>query len=141
MVFGKPMQNTECDVVGKIGITNTDGTVAPEGMYYIRFNKGWLPREALVEAGTSEVPFRHFGDQPCLMQPNMKLGVRGAALVQSDLAKAQFKPTSSETTKAVEAVKSPTKKTSEPPPEVLTSLIRIGAHFCNVVAAGAPTLT
>ena len=62
----------------KIDITNTDGTKAADGMYYIRFNKGWLPREAIVEAGTSEIPFSHTGDQPCLMQPGMKLGTGGA---------------------------------------------------------------
>ena len=38
----------------KIGITSTDGTKAVDGMYCTRFNKGWLPREAVVEAGTSE---------------------------------------------------------------------------------------
>ena len=46
----------------KIDITNTDGTKAADGMYYIRFNKGWLPRGAVVEAGTSEIHFSHTGD-------------------------------------------------------------------------------
>ena len=48
-----------------INITNTDGTKAADGMYYIRFNKGWLPREAVAEAGTSEIPFSYSGNQPC----------------------------------------------------------------------------
>ena len=36
----------------KIDVTNTNGTAAADGMYYIRFKEGWLPREAVVEAGT-----------------------------------------------------------------------------------------
>ena len=79
----------------KIDITNTDGTAASEGTYYTRFNKGWLPREAIVEAGTSEIPLRHTGNQLCSMTPNMKLGVGGAPLVKSDLTKAQILPTQS----------------------------------------------
>lgn len=42
----------------KIEITNTDGTKASDGVYYIRFNKGWLPRVAVVEASTSKLPSR-----------------------------------------------------------------------------------
>ena len=49
----------------KFEINNTDGTAAPEGMYYFRFSEGRLPREALVEAGTSEIPFRHLGSTIC----------------------------------------------------------------------------
>ena len=87
----------------KIEITNTDGTQASDGMYYIRFHKGWLPWKAVVEAGASEIPLRHTGDQSYLLQPNMKLGVGGAPLVKIDLTKAKFLPTVSNTINAVEA--------------------------------------
>ena len=107
----------------KIDITNTDGTKAADGMYYIRFNKGWLPREAVVEAGTSEIPFSHTGDQPCLMQPGMKLGTGGASLIKkSDLAKAQFITTPLETVNAVDAANKAPEAPREPPEAVLEAL-------------------
>lgn len=77
----------------KIDVTNTDGTAAANGTSYIRFKEGWLPREAVVEAGTSDIPFRHEGDKPFLMQPGMKRGIGGAPLIKSDLTEAQFTPT------------------------------------------------
>ena len=104
----------------KIDITNTDGTAATDGMYYIRFNKGWLPREAVVEAGTSEIPFRHEGGKPYLMQPGMKLGIGGAPLIKSDLAKAQFTPTPSDTVHVVDTAKP--QQPCEPPVAVLENL-------------------
>ena len=85
----------------KIDITNTYCTKAADGMYYIRFNKGWLPRQAVVEAGTSEIPSRRTGDQLCLMQPGMELGTGVAPQIGSDLSKAHFTSTPLETVNAV----------------------------------------
>ena len=46
-----------------VSIANADGTAAAEGSCYIRFTKGWSPREAVVEAGTSDIPLRRADDQ------------------------------------------------------------------------------
>lgn len=58
-----------------------------KGSYYIRFGTGWLPREAVVEAGKSEISIRRAEDDSFLLQPKAKLGIGGAALVKSDLKK------------------------------------------------------
>ena len=68
----------------------------------------------------------------------MNLRVGGTSLVQSNVAKSQFKPISSDMINAVKPVESPTKKTSEPPPDFLASL-DTDQSFCHVVAA-APHL-
>ena len=79
-----------------------------------------VPREAVVEAGTSEIPFRHEGDKPYLMQPGMKLGIGGAPLIKSDLAKAQFTPTPSDTVHVVDTATP--QQPCEPPVAVLENL-------------------
>ena len=106
----------------KTEITNTDGTKASDGMYCIRFNKGCLPLEAVVEAGTSKIVLRHTGDQSYSLQPNMKPGVGGATLVKRDLSTAKILPTVSNTTIAVEAAASSIEKPCEPPQEILARL-------------------
>ena len=106
----------------KIDIANVDGTKASDGVYYLRFNKGWLPREAVVEAGTSGIPLRHTGDQSYLLQPNMKLGVGGAPLVKGDLSTAKILPTASKTVNAVEATAPSIAKPCDPPQEISASL-------------------
>ena len=104
------------------------------------FKKGWLPREAVVEAGTSEIPFRHEGDKPYSKHSGMKLGIGGEPTIKSDLAKAQFTPTPSDTVHVVDTVAP--RQPCEPPSAVLERLKR--ATTCSVrtvVAAGATTLT
>ena len=69
----------------KIEYANTEAKKPSDGVYDIRFAKGRLPREAVVEAGTSEIPSRHTRDQPYLLQANTNVGVGGAPLCRSDL--------------------------------------------------------
>ena len=74
----------------RVSITNTDGTAAAEGSKNIRFDKGWSPREAVVEAGTSDIPLRRADDQVFFMQQHITLGTGGAPLIKSDLSKSQI---------------------------------------------------
>ena len=48
-----------------------------EGAYYIRFGSEWFPQEAMVEAGTSEIPIKHLHTDSFRVQRGMKLGVVG----------------------------------------------------------------
>lgn len=89
-------------------------------MYDIRFRGGWLPREAVAEAGTSKIPFRHEGGKPYLKPPGMKLGIGGAPLTKSDLAKARFTSTLPDTVHVVDTAAP--QQPCEPPKEILKSL-------------------
>ena len=105
--------------LGKNDITNTDCTRAADMMYYIRFNKGWLPRQEVVEAGTSEIICSHTVDQPCILQPGIKLGTGNAPLIESELAKAQFTTTPLEVVNAADAANKAPEAPREPTEAVL----------------------
>ena len=42
----------------KVEFRNGDGSVADPGLYYVRFEDGWTPKEVVVDAGLSEVPLQ-----------------------------------------------------------------------------------
>ena len=42
----------------KAELRNCDGSAADLGLYYVRFQDGWTPNEAIVDAGLSEIPLQ-----------------------------------------------------------------------------------
>ena len=90
-------------------------------MHHIRFNKGWLPREIVVETSTSDVPFSYTEDQPSNASGH-ETGNRGQALIERDGAKAQFTTTTLETVNAVNVANEAPEKTREPLEAVLAAL-------------------
>ena len=42
----------------KVDLRNYDGSAADPGTYYVRFQDGWTPNEAMVDADLSEIPLQ-----------------------------------------------------------------------------------
>ena len=66
----------------QVHLTNIDGTDAAEGLYYTwyTFWIWWFPQEAIVEAGTSEIPLQRLNADGLVVQRGMRLGVGGDRL-------------------------------------------------------------
>ena len=52
----------------EVHLTNTDGTDAAEGLYYVRFGSDWFPPEVIVEAGISEIPLQRLNADGLIVQ-------------------------------------------------------------------------
>lgn len=74
----------------------------------------------MVETEVSEIPLERASHEVFLMQPDMKLGVGGAPLVQSDLSKAHLAPTSHDAGFPISARENNPPR--EPPEDFLSSL-------------------
>ncbi len=46
-----------------VSLTNSDGTAAEEGLYYVTFLDGWSPSKLVVEAGVTDIPLQREGER------------------------------------------------------------------------------
>ena len=108
----------------QVHLTNIDGTDAAEGLYYIRFGFGsdWLPQEAIVEAGISEIPLQRLNTDGRIVQRGMRLGVGGDRLEPCKIDNAENIQNEIPSINAVVGDGSPEKSEDEPPTTVLSTL-------------------
>ena len=103
----------------QVHLANTDGTDAAEGYYYISFGSDWFPQEAIVEAGTSEIPLQRLNADGFIPQ---RLGVTADRLKPCKLDNAQILRNELSRVNAVVGDGSPEKSDEKPPATVLSSL-------------------
>ena len=76
--------------MAEIELRNCDGSIVDPILYYVRFQDGWTPKEAMVETGLSEIPLqwtegseRHLRTQTTLRYASTRL--RQANLVNAEV--------------------------------------------------------
>ena len=86
----------------KVSLTKPDGTEAEPGTYLVDFGEHWFPHEALVDAGTSEIPLKRFKDTAFLLRPGEILGKGGEPLEKISLEDMKLIPNEEFLVNAVE---------------------------------------
>ena len=70
-----------------VELRNVDSTAAETGSFYVRFNPGWSPREAIVDAGMSRIPLQKDKDPDRVLRPFEKLGYSGTKLKRDSVSR------------------------------------------------------
>ena len=76
----------------KIELRNCDGSAADPGSYYARFQDGWTPSEAIVDAGLSEIPLQWAEGSEHHLRSQATLGYSNKRLKQVNLVNAEVIP-------------------------------------------------
>ena len=75
----------------KVELRNCDGSAADPGSYYVRFQDGWTPSEAIVD-GLSEIPLQWAEGSEHHLRSQAKLGYANTRLKQVNLVNAEVIP-------------------------------------------------
>ena len=76
----------------KVELRNCDGSAANPGLYYVRFQAGWTPKEAIVDAGLSEIPLQWAEGSEHHPHSQTTLGYASTILRQVNLVNAEVIP-------------------------------------------------
>ena len=76
----------------KVELRNCDGSAADPGSCYIRFQDGWTPSEAIVDAGLSGVPLQWAKGSEHHLRSQATLGYANTRLKQVNLVNAEVIP-------------------------------------------------
>ena len=101
----------------KVELRNCDGSAADPGSYYVRFQDGWTPSEAIVDAGLSEIPLQWAEGSEHHLRSQATLGYANKRLKQVNLVNAEVIPQDS--TSPQQATLTKGKKTSDTIPMVM----------------------
>lgn len=104
-----------------VDLTNEDGTDADEGSYYVRFADGWSPREAIVDAGRTEIPLQRVGVENFRLHKGMRLGTGGSKLVPGTMERVPEEEAGIPSVSAVDA-SVPVERIKDPPETVMRGL-------------------
>ena len=94
----------------KVELRNCDGSAADPGSYYVRFQDGWTPSEAIVD-GLSEIPLQWAEGSEHHLRSQAKLGYANTRLKQVNLVNAEVIPQDS--TSPQQATLTKARKTSD----------------------------
>ena len=94
----------------KVELRNCDGSAADTGSYYVRFQDGWTPSEAIVD-GLSEIPLQWAEGSEHHLRSQAKLGYANTRLKQVNLVNAEVIPQDS--TSPQQATLTKARKTSD----------------------------
>ena len=102
----------------KVELRNCDGSAADTGSYYVRFQDGWTPSEAIVDAGLSEIPLQWAEGSEHHLRSKATLGYANyTRLNQVNLVNAEVIPQDS--TSSQQATLTKGRKTSDTTPMVI----------------------
>ena len=76
----------------KIEFINCDGSAADPGSYYVRFQYGWVPKEAMMDAGLSEAPLQRAEGSEHHLRSQATSGYTSTRLRQVNLVNAEVIP-------------------------------------------------
>ena len=76
----------------KVELRNCDGSAADPGLYYVRFQDGWTPSEAIVDAGLSAIPLQWTEGSEHHLRSQATLGYANTRLKQVNLVNAEVIP-------------------------------------------------
>ena len=76
----------------RVELRNCDGSAADPGSYYVRFQDGWTPSEAIVDAGLSEIPLQWAEGSAHHLRSQATLGYANTRLKQVNLVNAEVIP-------------------------------------------------
>ena len=76
----------------RVELRNCDGSAADPGSYYVRFQNGWTPSEAIVDAGLSEIHLQRAEGSEHHLRSQATLGYANAKLKQVNLVNAEVIP-------------------------------------------------
>ena len=76
----------------KVEVRNCGGLAADPGSYYVRFQDGWTPKEAIVDAGLSEIPLQWAEGSEHHLRSQTTLGYASTRLRQVNLVNAEVIP-------------------------------------------------
>ena len=76
----------------KVEFRNGDGSAADPGLYYVRFEDGWTPKKAVVDAGSSEIPLQWAEGSEHHLRSQTTLGYARTRLRQVNLVNAEVIP-------------------------------------------------
>ena len=98
-------------------LRNCDGSAADPGSYYVRFQDGWTPSEAIVDAGLSEIPLQWAEGSEHHLRSQATLGYANTRLKQVNLVNAEVIPQDS--TSPQQATLTEGRRTSNTTPMVM----------------------
>ena len=76
----------------RVELRNCDGSAADPGSYYVRFQDGWTPSEAIVDAGLSEIPLQWAEGSAHHLRSQATLGYANTRLKQVNLVNGRGDP-------------------------------------------------
>ena len=100
----------------KVELRNCDGSAADPGSYDVRLQDEWTPKEAIVDAGLSEIPLQRAEGLADYLRSQATLGFASTRLRQVDLVNAEVIPQDS--TSLQQTTMTNDKKTSDTTPMV-----------------------
>lgn len=122
-------------------LTYVDGTPAEVGSYHVRFGSAWSQQEAIVDAGSSEIPLQRRDVEHVRLQKGMQLATGGSQLEPGLLERVPEEELGSPPVNAVNET-DPIERIADPPDAVLSGLnpeqrvsLNCGIKFLHICKA------